>query len=119
MAKQVYGYKTKRDFERVDRVVQRVERMESRPKRGKKAPRRGGGGGTSVNTDAAIVRLTASMLGATGSNPRAPRHTEAYEVIRGDATGIIANWSVVPIPNGTYCGLIFVDDEWVIYAAWC
>lgn len=116
MAKQVYGYKTKRDFDRVDRAVQRIERSEPRPKKGKRPKR--GGGGTSVNTDAAIVKLTATMLGATG-NPRSPARAESYEVIAGEVSGTIANWSIIQIPNGTYCGVIFIENEWHIWPAFC
>lgn len=43
MTKQVYGFSSKRDFERMERAVQRVERSEPRPKKGKR-PKRGGGG---------------------------------------------------------------------------
>jgi hypothetical protein len=64
MPQKVYGFGSKREFDRACRAIRIVERMEPRPKTGKRG-RRGGGGGNTL--DAIFGVCSVAIPVATGT----------------------------------------------------
>lgn len=119
MAKQVYGFQNKADFDRAARAIRAVERMEPRPKKGKRS-RRGGGGtpaaglvGTFVianedvpaPTELLFSALPQSVKDAAGGVPNdadcyklGKKNGKEYQVIRDEDTKEVY---VIPLPTET------------------
>ena len=65
-----------------------------------------------------------ALLRATGPIPErvddtTPGTADTYDVIKGDCSGDIENWSAVEIPTDSFIVIVQIDGDNVIYNAFC
>lgn len=75
-----------------------------------------GGGAGGGNVPRALCIATAEIPARSGSTPGT---SGSYNIIKGDVSGNIENWSLVPISAGSYMVILDIGGSEVIVSAFC